>query len=298
MKYLDPKNDLTFRKIFGEHPHLLISFLNSVLPLEPNQAIESIEYLQPEIIPELPALKRSIVDVHCIDNFKRSFIVEMQMYWTADFKERMLFNTGKAYVRQLSKGSKYRELKPVYGLSLVDDVYLTQKEFSTQYYHHYQIVHTQITDEKIEGLELVFIELPKFKAQNFTDKKIQTLWLRFLTEIDEDTRSISPDLLSEAHIREAIDCIHKQAFSDEELQYYDQYWDTVRTDKMALSYLREQNEKLEKEKQELEASNFKLQEETKVTRIQLAKTMLKYNESLANIMQATGLTEEEINNIY
>lgn len=29
MRYLDPKNDLIFKKVFGEHPHLLISFLNS-----------------------------------------------------------------------------------------------------------------------------------------------------------------------------------------------------------------------------------------------------------------------------
>jgi hypothetical protein len=33
MKYLDPKNDLTFKKIFGQHPHLLKSFLNAMLPL-------------------------------------------------------------------------------------------------------------------------------------------------------------------------------------------------------------------------------------------------------------------------
>jgi hypothetical protein len=30
MKYLDPKNDLIFKKIFGEHPDILMSFLNSM----------------------------------------------------------------------------------------------------------------------------------------------------------------------------------------------------------------------------------------------------------------------------
>ena len=33
-RYLDPKNDLVFKRIFGDHPHLLISFLNAILPLE------------------------------------------------------------------------------------------------------------------------------------------------------------------------------------------------------------------------------------------------------------------------
>ena len=33
-KYLDPKADLTFKKIFSNHPDLLISLLNSLLPLD------------------------------------------------------------------------------------------------------------------------------------------------------------------------------------------------------------------------------------------------------------------------
>jgi len=195
IKYLDPKNDLTFRKIFGEHPHLLISFLNSVLPLEEKQYIESIEYLQADLIPELPNFKRSIVDVNCIDNYKRVFIVEMQMYWTSAFKQRMVFNTSKAYVRQLKDGGKYRELRPVYGLSLVDDIFHNSKEMKNTYYHHYSLIHNEHTGEKIEGLELVFIELPKFKANSFTDKKLRNLWLRFLTEIDENTKEIPAELL-------------------------------------------------------------------------------------------------------
>ena len=32
--YLDPKNDLTFKRVFGEHKHLCISLINSMLPLE------------------------------------------------------------------------------------------------------------------------------------------------------------------------------------------------------------------------------------------------------------------------
>ena len=33
-KYLDPKADLTFKKIFGEHPDLVMSLLNALLQLE------------------------------------------------------------------------------------------------------------------------------------------------------------------------------------------------------------------------------------------------------------------------
>ena len=33
-RYLDPKSDLTFKKVFGEHPDLVISFLNALLPFK------------------------------------------------------------------------------------------------------------------------------------------------------------------------------------------------------------------------------------------------------------------------
>lgn len=38
-KYFNPKADLTFKKVFGEHKELLISFINALLPLQPDQEI-------------------------------------------------------------------------------------------------------------------------------------------------------------------------------------------------------------------------------------------------------------------
>ena len=40
MKYLDPKADLTFKKIFGNHPARLISLLNALLPLSEDELIQ------------------------------------------------------------------------------------------------------------------------------------------------------------------------------------------------------------------------------------------------------------------
>ncbi|MDR2775986.1 MAG: Rpn family recombination-promoting nuclease/putative transposase, partial [Tannerella sp.] len=64
-RYLDPKNDLIFKRIFGEHPNLLRSFLTAVMPCKADQQIESLEYLQTEQVPDNPAKKNSIVDVRC-----------------------------------------------------------------------------------------------------------------------------------------------------------------------------------------------------------------------------------------
>ena len=53
MKYLDPKANLTFKKIFGNHPKRLISLLNALLPLSEEEQIQEIKYLPTELVPQL-----------------------------------------------------------------------------------------------------------------------------------------------------------------------------------------------------------------------------------------------------
>lgn len=155
MKYLDPKNDLIFKKVFGEHPDILRSFLNSMLPLAEGQEIVELEYLSPEMVPETFLEKFTSVDVRCKDNYGRQFLVEMQMNWTTAFKQRVLFNASKAYVTQSNKGTEFKSLKPVYALNLINENYLPE---SPGYYHHYAVVHLKDSNERLNGLEFVFIE--------------------------------------------------------------------------------------------------------------------------------------------
>lgn len=241
MRYLDPKNDLVFKKVFGEHPHLLLSFLNALLPLAPDAPIVSLTYLPTELVPEVPLLKHSIVDVRCVDSQGRQFIVEMQMLWTTSFKSRVLFNASKAYVRQLEKGKYYEGLQPVYALSLVNENF---EPDSSEFYHHYSIVHTQHPDRKLEGLEFVFVELPKFRARNLTDLRMSVLWLRYLTEIEDGSTSAPSDLLNNPEVSEAIDVLQESAFTQAELYSYDRYWDSISSER---TLLKERTEKADAE---------------------------------------------------
>ena len=232
MRYLDPKNDLTFKKIFGEHPDLLKSLLNALIPLKEDQVIEELEYLPSEMVPAIPGLKDSIVDVRCKDNHGQQFIVEMQMLWTESFKARVLFNASKAFVKQLDKGRKYESLQPVYALSLVNESY---SEYKDKFYHHYSIVDIEDTKQRLEGLEFVFIELPKFKPQNIKEKKMMVLWLRFLTEIEDGSEQIPEELEKNREIKKALEILQESAFSKAELETYDRYWDAVSTERTLLS---------------------------------------------------------------
>lgn len=227
MRYLDPRADLTFKRIFGEHKDLVISLLNALLPLDDDHLVKSVEYIPVEMVPDDPLKKNSIVDVRCHDQDGRQFLVEMQMIWSKEFMQRVLFNASKAYVRQLDKKEDYNLLQPVYSLNLVNDVFMDD---IPEYYHHYDIVNVEHTDKRIEGLHLIFVELPKFKPHTFSERKMQILWLRFLTEMG-DVRIVPQEFLANPEVKKAVDILEESSYTDAQLNGYDKFWDIVRTER-------------------------------------------------------------------
>lgn len=257
-KYLDPRADLTFKKVFGEHKHLVISLLNALLPLADDERVESIEYWPAEKVPSRPLKEKdSIVDVCCRDNKKREFIVEMQMTWTESFKKRILLNASKAYVAQSEIGEDYDGLQPVYALNFVNS---TMNVDSEGYYHHYQLVHHANSNEVIPGLQLIFIELPKFKPQNLGEKKMQVLWLRFLTEINAKTLEAPVELLENPEVCEALKIVEVAAYTPAEMRAYDKFWDNVSVAKTLENARRRSEEKLKAAEAKLEETEAKLEE--------------------------------------
>jgi predicted transposase/invertase (TIGR01784 family) len=258
MKYLDPKADLTFKKVFGEHPELVKSLLNALLPFKSEEEeITSVTYLTPEMVPQTPTRKYSIVDVRCEDAQGRQFIVEMQMVWSAEFKQRVLFNASKAYVKQLNRGEDYSLLKPVYSLNLVNEVFEPELD---DYYHYYHLVHEEHTEKVIDGLHLVFVELPKFTPHTFTEKKMQVLWLRYLTEIDEKTKEIPAELLANPEIAKAVSEIEESAYTEEELLGYDEFWDMVSVEKTLAGRLERLTKANDDTEEKLKATSSQLKE--------------------------------------
>jgi len=201
------------------------------LPLPSDGLIQSLDYLPTEQVPKIPLLKRTIVDVKCTDQRGHIFIVEMQLEWTSFFMKRLLFGASQAYVNQLGKGEEYAYLKPVYGLGLLAENFDKGPEF----YHHYKIVNVKNSNRELEGLQFVFIELQKFKPNNHEQRRLQVLWLRFFSEINEKTRVVDPALMAIPEIRQAIELSEESAYTAAELNVYNTYWDAVSTEKTLLT---------------------------------------------------------------
>lgn len=81
MQFVDIKNDIAFRKIFGNENKkiILISFLNAVMKLKDKDAIEDVEILNPYQLPIIKNLKASIIDVKARDKKGKTYIIEMQV---------------------------------------------------------------------------------------------------------------------------------------------------------------------------------------------------------------------------
>jgi len=296
-KYLDPKADLTFKKVFGEHPNLVASLLNSLLPLPAGEEIADVEYMSPELPPRTSLEKNSIVDVFCKTKDGRQFIVEMQMCWTASFRDRVLFNSAKVYVDQLERGDEYSELRPVYSLNLVDGI---MEKDVPEFIHHYEMVHEKYTDKVIKGLHLVFVELPKFKPQSISERKMAVLWLRFLTEINRATESVPPELMESKEISQAVELVESGAYSRAQLMGYDLFWDAVRVQKELMAEP-ERRSKVAYAKGMEEGKEVGMREgmreglrEGREKLLQAARNLKAMNLTNEQIAAAIGLTVEEV----
>ena len=100
--------------------------------------------------------------------------------------------------------------------------------------HNYRIVHDKDSNKVIEGLHFTFIELPKFTPHSIADKRMMVLWLRFLTEINSNTKDIPADLLNDPEIGKAVEELEISGFTDAELRAYDKFWDSVSVERTLL----------------------------------------------------------------
>ena len=146
-----------------------------------------------------------------------------------------------------------------------------------------------------DGLHLIFVELKKFKPQTYAEKKMQMLWLRFLTEINDETREVPAELLENAEVSEALEIVERAAFDDAEMRAYDKFWDNVSVQKtLDNARKREINavkREAEKAKAEAEEAKAKLKQEKFDTARKLKAMNVMTTEQIAEV---TGLTAEEI----
>jgi len=215
MKFVDPKTDIAFKKIFGNeaHKNVLIEFLNEMLELEyPIIDVTITNSYQP---PDIFGLKETALDIKATDKAKRKFIIEMQVEKEAAFAKRAMYYSSKVYSQQLKVKEKYHQLKPVIFLGILNfSLFEHEKPLS-----RHLILNTQNMEHDLKDLEFNFIELPKFTLQESELETVTDKWMYFLRQAP-NLDHIPTNSNTEA-LQQAYQIAEQHTWTAEELEIYE-----------------------------------------------------------------------------
>lgn len=216
MRFLDVRTDYAFKRVFGSEGSrpVLISFLNAILDYQGQYAIVDLTIVDPYQIPMLQGMKDTYVDVKAVLANGKHLIIEMQVLNVPGFEKRILHNAAKEYATQLLKGEDYTLLNPVIALTFAD---FNLFEESEEYLSRFKLMERKRFIEYSDDVELIFVELPKFKLELEALSSIQDKWIYFLKHAG-GLEYIPDTLASDPGINEAFGLINEAAMSREELE--------------------------------------------------------------------------------
>ncbi len=240
MDFVDVRNDVAFRKIFGNEnkKEILISFLNAVLYLSGDRVIEDITILNPWQAPKLLHPKDTILDIRVIDKRKITFVVEIQIQRTPRFLNRVLYYTGNAYVVQLEKGCDYSNLKQVIFIGIADFNMFEGSDYLTRLL----ILNTAPLNQELKDVEFNFIELPKFTKDEPELESVIDKWIYFIKNAYHI--NMVPKCADFMEIQEAYDIANLMQWSKDERDLYD-YWQMRDLDDIGAFREKKREEELE-----------------------------------------------------
>ena len=281
-KFLDARNDIAFRRIFGteKNKDILIHFLNDILGLTDDNKIKDVSFLSPIQDPVIASQKQSIVDVLCVDSTGIKTIIEMQVAKTTGFEKRAQYYAAKAYSSQADVGDQYHDLKGVIFIAIADFILFPNK---LAYKSDHVTFDKMTFEHDLRDFSFTFIELPKFKKREDQLENIVEKWCYFFKHAGETSEEDLKKIIgSDLIIGRAYDELNQYNWSKEERLAYDQA--KKRTD----DYLSSLEEKLHEgiqigeEKGEIKA------------KIAVAKNLLNAVVSSDIISQTTGLSFDKI----
>ena len=282
MKFIDPRIDFAFKKIFGSEDtkDILINFIESLLGLENDKKIKEISILDTFVAPKIKGLKLSILDVKCKDHRGISYIVEMQVRKAKAFVKRIQYNAAKTYANQIAKGEDYPKLNQV----IVTITNFTLFEGLEQYVSRHATTESETGGEYLSGIIYYFIELSKFEKKvesldNFLDKWIW--FIKYASELEN-----IPDNFKEKVFVHAFEKAAMVNMSSEELEYYDKASMAIADQQGALELAREEAKE--------EGMKEGIKEGKRKGLEIFTKYLLSENKSYEDIKKITGLDLEDI----
>lgn len=290
MKFINPKTDYAFKKIFGssERKEILISFLNALIYNNIDR-IEDLEIINPNIPPKLQGLKDTYLDVKARLDDSTLVIIEMQVLNVQSFGKRVLYNAAKTYAFQLDSGQGYRMLKPVIALTIVDfEMFAEFDRVISRFVYKEESTNLKYADSEID---LIFIELPKFTKPIEQLETLSDKWIYFMKNAPSLT-AIPENMDAVPAIHQAFEVANQANLTRDELEDIERREMFIYDQQGAIALGREEG----REEGRQEGLEEGLDRGRKEAMLEIAKNSLDRLDD-ETISQITGLNIEEVRNL-
>ena len=162
-KYADLLDDDVFKLVFGRESSkdVMIEFLNQVIP---DRTIVDVEYLDKEMHPQESDKRMSVYDLFCRTDDGSRVIVELQKRKQDSYAERMLYYSMHQILKQVDAGESGFDFYPVYVISIMDFT-ISQNDGLSAVRTVYRLLEVESHRQLTDRVTYIFIELPKFRKR-------------------------------------------------------------------------------------------------------------------------------------
>lgn len=293
MKFVDVKNDVAFRKIFGNEKktNILISFLNAILKLEGDKAIKEVSLKNPYQFPRVAGEKATIIDVGATDNMGRQFVIEMQVPNADGFDKRVQYYTCRDYSMQIKSGDDYAKLKPTFFIGILDFNFFK----SPDYMSHHIIVNGKTYEHKLKDIQFTFVELKKFNLKIDEINTLSEKWIFFIK--NAKNLKLIPENVNDEGLKEAYKDAEKHSWNREELRQYDNAAIAIQDERGKLAKAIRTGESTGIKIGKKEGRKIGKKEGRKETKLEIIQNCLKENMKSEIISKIVNIPVDELNEI-
>jgi predicted transposase/invertase (TIGR01784 family) len=285
--FLPVEYDVVFRLFFADerNEEELVGLLKSVLNL-PEDEYESLEIADPHLLPEHVGDKLAVIDIKLHTKSHKVIHIEIQLKVTPSMRERIVFYDAKLIAEQMGSSDKYSKIQKVVSIIINDENLIPG---SQRYHHRFTFYDKDAEVELTDIIEIHTIELRKLPAS--TDGTALYDWARFIAAETEEELDMAAQ--SNPQIRKAAVKL-RELSADERardmLERREKGW----RDLMSIADAAEEKGRVEGRTEGRAEGRTEGRAEG---RADVARSLLKMDMPVEQIIIETGLSHEEIESL-
>jgi predicted transposase/invertase (TIGR01784 family) len=270
-EFLPVKSDIVFRLFFADerNEESLIGFLKAVLEL-PEDDYNEIEIVDPHLLREFDGDKLAVIDVKLKTKSRKVVHIEIQLKVTPLLKNRIILYDAKLITEQIGSGDDYDAIQKVISIVITDETLIPD---SRKYHHRFTFYDPDAGVELSDIIEIHTLELEKL-PENADGTELYD-WAKFIAaETEEELNMIAE---RNPEVRRAVVKFRELSADERARDLYERREKARRDQASREKWARQQGEKAKA--------------------LTIAKNLLKEQMPLDKIVDATGLSREEVENI-